>query len=130
MTAAPPAPALPGRPGVLRRRRDGRVLLARLHQAVAPRDQRRGLLGRAALGPGEGLLLPGIRMIHTFFMQMPIDVAFLSPDGAVRDLHPRLPPWRIAFCREPGRADTLEAAAGAFQTWNLKLGDQLEIATA
>ena len=129
MKSAAPAPVLPGPPALLRRRGDGRILLDRLHRAVSARDQRRGLLGRAALGPGEGLLLPGIRMIHTFCMQMPIDVAFLSPDGAVRDLHPRLSPWRIAFCREPGRADTLEAAAGVFQTWNLQLGDQLEIAS-
>ena len=130
MKSAAPVPVLPGPPALLRRRGDGRILLDRLHRAESARDQRRGLLGRTALDPAEGLFFPGVRMIHTFFMQMPIDVAFLSPDGAVRDLHPRLPPWRIAFCREPGRADTLEAAAGAFQTWNLQLGDQLEIASA
>ena len=127
MTPTPPAPSLPGRPCGLRRRGDQRLLLSRLHQAVSAQDQRRGLLGLSALDSATGLFFPGVRMIHTFFMQMPIDVAFLGPDGAVRDLHPRLPPWRIAFCRQPGRADTLEAAAGAFQLWNLQLGEQLEI---
>ncbi len=130
MTSTPPTPTLPGRPCTLRRRRDGRVLLARLYPAASPREQRRGLLGFSSLDPQEGLFLPGIRMVHTFFMKMAIDVAFLSPDGTIRDLHPRLPPWRIAFCRQPGRADTLETAAGAFQRWNLQLGDQLEIMQA
>ena len=127
MTSALPTPPLPGRPHALRRRGDGLLLLSRLHHARSPRDQRRGLLGRSTLDLQEGLFFPGIRMIHTFFMRMAIDVAFLAPDGTVRDLHPRLPPWRIAFCREPGRADTLETRAGAFQLWNLQLGDQLEI---
>ena len=127
MTAPAPVPALPGSPFILRRRQDGRRLLARLHQAVTPREQRCGLLGRRTLDPQAGLFFPGVRMIHTFFMKMPIDVAFLAPDGTVRDLHPRLPPWRIAFCRQPGRADTLETGAGAFQQWNLQPGDRLEI---
>jgi uncharacterized protein len=127
MTPPPPSPRLPGTPCSLRRRRDGRLLLSRLHRAVSFRDQHRGLLGLSSLDPQEGLLFPGIRLIHTFFMRMSIDVAFLAPDGTVRDLHPRLPPWRIAFCRSPGRADTLETAAGAFHQWNLQLGDQLEL---
>ncbi len=126
MNPAAPIP-LPGPPAALRRRRDGLLLLSRLHRALTSRDQRHGLLGRSTLEPQEGLLFPGVRLIHTFFMRMAIDVAFLAPDGTVRDLHPRLPPWRIAFCREPGRADTLETRAGAFQLWNLQLGDQLEI---
>jgi uncharacterized membrane protein (UPF0127 family) len=129
MTAPLPAP-LPGTPGTLRRTRDRLVLLSRLRRASSPREQRLGLLGVAALAPGEGRFLPGVRMIHTFFMKMAIDVAFLSPDGTVRDLHPRLPPWRIAFCRQPGPANTLATAAGAFQSWNLQLGDQLEIIQA
>ena len=120
-------PTLPGPPCALRRQRDGRLLLDRLHLARTPREQRRGLLGFHSLSPGQGLLFPGIRMVHTFFMQTPIDVAFLSPEGAVRDLRHALPAWRIAFCRQPGRADTLETAPGSFRTWNLQLGDHLEI---
>ena len=127
MTPPPPAPSLPGPSAPLRRRADGLLLLARLHQALSPRERRHGLLGFSSLAPDQGLLLPGVRMIHTFFMRMSLDVAFLSPDGTILDLHPRLPPWRIAFCRHPGRASTLETAPGAFQRWNLQLGDQLEL---
>jgi uncharacterized protein len=130
MTSPPAAPPLPGPPFALRRRRDNRLLLSRLHQALSPRDQRRGLLRRSSLDPDQGLFFPGVRIIHTFFMRMAIDVAFLDPDLTVRDLHPRLPPWRIAFCRTPGRAHTLETAAGAFHLWNLQTGDQLEITPA
>ena len=121
-------PSLPGSPSSLRRRSDGRILLPRLHRALSPAQQCRGLLGFSSLPPDQGLFFPRVRMVHTFFMRMPIDLAFLSPDGAVRDLHPNLPPWRIAFCREPGPADALEAPAGSFQLWNLQTGDPLEIA--
>ncbi len=130
MTSTPPTPTLPGPPYTLRRRHDKQLLLTRLHQATSPSEQRSGLLGFTSLSPQEGLFFPGIRMIHTFFMKMTIDVAFLSPEGTIRDLHPRLPPWRIAFCREPGRAHTLETTAGAFQQWNLQLGDHLDITSA
>ena len=123
-----PPPSLPGLSSPLRRRSDGRILLSRLHRALSPAEQFRGLLGFSSLDPDQGLFFPGVRMVHTFFMRMPIDLAFLSPDGAVRDLHPNLPPWRIAFCREPGPADALEAPAGSFQLWNLQTGDPLEIA--
>lgn len=130
MTSPSPSPTLPGRPYILQRRQDRQILLSRLHQALSPAEQRAGLLGFTSLDSQEGLYFPGIRMIHTFFMKMPIDVAFLSPEGAVRDLHPRTPPWRIAFCREPGRAHTLETSAGTFQRWNLQPGDQLDITSA
>lgn len=120
-------PTLPGSPSLLRRLPDGAVLLPQLHLAESAAAQRRGLLGFTHLPEGAGLFFRGVRIIHTFFMKMPLDVAFLSPEGVVKDIHPGLPPWRVAFCREPGRADALETAAGVMTMWNLQPGDQLEI---
>ena len=67
-------------------------------------------------------------MIHTIGMRFPIDVAFLSPEGVVKDFRRSLRPGRpLVFCREPGRASALEAAAGTWEAWHLKPGDHLEI---
>lgn len=117
---------LPGRARAVRR--GGERLTERLFTARTPAEQRRGLLGREGLADGEALYFPGVRMIHTVGMRFAIDVAFLSPDGVVKDLRFSLRPGRLlAFCREPGRASALEAAAGTWEAWHLKTGDKLEI---
>lgn len=121
------APRLPGPAYRLCRAGDGAELSRAVHRAEGTWDQTRGLLGFDSLPPRAGLWFRGVRMIHTFFMRFPLDVAFVGPDGAVLDLRTRLAPWRIAFCRVPGRADTLETAAGTFEDWNLKTGDRLEL---
>lgn len=121
------AARLPGPAFRLRRAGDGAELSRAVHRAVGRREQTRGLLGFESLPPGAGLWFGGVRMIHTFFMRFPLDVAFVGTDGTVLDVRTRLAPWRIAFCRVPGRADTLETAAGTFENWNLKPGDRLEL---
>ena len=120
------APPLPGRARALRRAWE--VLTDKLFTARTPAEQRRGLLGRDGLAAGEALFFPRVRMLHTVGMRFPIDVAFLSPDGDVKDLRVSLRPGRpLVFCREPGRASALEAAAGTWEAWHLKRGDKLEI---
>jgi len=119
-------PPLPGRPRALRR--DGETLAAKLFTAATSAEQRRGLLGRDGLETGCVLYFPGVRMLHTLGMRFAIDVAFLSPEGLVKDLRCSLRPGRpLVFCREPGRASALEAAAGTWEAWHLKTGDRLEI---
>jgi uncharacterized membrane protein (UPF0127 family) len=102
--------------------RDGDVL-ATAELAPDGRARRRGLLGRDTV---EGVLvLRPCRHVHTVGMRFPIDVAFCAVTGVVLrtcTLPPnRLSPvvFRAAFA--------IEAAAGAFDRWKLRVGDRVEL---
>ena len=102
--------------------RDGEVL-ATAEVAANARARRRGLLGRDEL---DGVLvLRPCRHVHTFRMRFAIDVAFCDVNGLVLrtcSLPPgRLSPvvWRAAF--------VVEAGAGAFERWRLRVGDRIEL---
>ena len=85
--------------------------------------RRRGLLGRESI---EGaLVIDGCRWVHTVGMKFPIDVAFLDADHTVikiEHMKPRRvgPPVKAA-------AAVVEAEAGAFERWGLRVGDRVEI---
>jgi uncharacterized membrane protein (UPF0127 family) len=88
----------------------------------------RGLLGRSALEPGEGLLLTPSSSVHTFFMRFPIDVVFLDRSLRVVGVSPDLRPWRLAGRR--GARQILELAAGEAQARGLVAGDRLQLVDA
>ncbi|HHY19447.1 MAG TPA: DUF192 domain-containing protein [Firmicutes bacterium] len=44
---------------------------------------------------GDALLIIPCKQIHTFFMQAPIDVVYLSKDGFVVDFFPSVLPGKI-----------------------------------
>ena len=102
--------------------RDGEVLAA-LEVADSRRARRRGLLGRD--GIDGALLLRPARAVHSMRMRFPIDVAFCDADLVVLDTC-SLVPNRVSRSRLRSRA-VIEAEAGAFDRWNLRPGDQLEI---
>jgi uncharacterized protein len=85
----------------------------------------RGLLGRSALEPGEGLLLRPEGSIHMMFMRFSIDAVFLDRELIVVDIVRDLKPWRAAGRR--GAKAVLELAAGA--AGELAPGDRLSVAT-
>ena len=58
----------------------------------------RGLLGRRALPPGEGLAFRE-KSIHMFFMRMSLDIVFCDADLQVVRIVHDLSPWRMAGCR-------------------------------
>src|SRR5439155_20010707 len=74
------------------------------------RERARGLRGRHALGPDEGLLLEHSRSVHTFGMRFPIDAVLLDRDDRVIGVV-RLPPNRVLLPRPRVRA-VLEVAPG------------------
>ena len=85
-----------------------------------------GLIGRSGLPPGQALLIPSCRSIHTIGMRFAIDVAFLRAETVVA-VYERVPPFRIV--RAPGtpRAEiaALELAAGQARRLGIRPGSRL-----
>jgi uncharacterized protein len=83
----------------------------------------RGLLGKTSF---EGaMVLPRTRSVHTFGMRFPVDVAVCDKDMVVVGVT-TLRPWRMSLPRRGGRS-MIEAQAGAFERWGLRVGDHLEL---
>lgn len=101
---------------------DARVL-ASAEVADARSARRKGLLGRDGLD--GALVLRPCRWVHTIGMRFPVDVAFVSDEGIVvktMQMHQRrvgVPVWRATT--------VIEAEAGAFGRWGLRVGDIVEI---
>ena len=102
--------------------RDGDVLAA-VDVASSFGSRLKGLLGRD--GIDGALLLRPAKSVHTVGMRFAIDVAFCDRDLVVVDVV-TLRPHRM--CRPRRRAKAvIEAQAGAFERWGLRVGDQLEL---
>lgn len=65
-------------------------------RAVTPHARLLGLALLDEVEPGDALLIPGCRSVHTFGMRFPIDVVFLDLDGRAVWLERELPPRRVA----------------------------------
>jgi uncharacterized protein len=102
--------------------RDGDVLAA-ADVAAGLTGRTRGLMGQS--GYEGAMVLPRTRSVHTFGMRFAVDVAICDKDMVVVGVT-RLRPWRISVPRRGGRT-VVEAQAGAFERWGLKVGDQLEL---
>lgn len=103
---------------------EGRTLVPDVAMADGVFTRMRGLIGRAPLGPGQGLWLTPCGSVHTIGMRRPIDVAFIAGDGRVVAVRPHLAPFRFALAR--GARHTLELAPGACQTHGLTPGQRLD----
>jgi uncharacterized protein len=102
--------------------REGNVLAgAEVLDGLAGRT--RGLLGQT--GYEGAMVLPRTRSVHTLGMKFPIDVAFCDKEMVVIAVT-RVRPWRMTVPRRGGRS-VIEAEAGAFERWGLKVGDRLEL---
>lgn len=105
------------------RTEDGTVVSPRCTVASTPWARFVGLMGRASLEPGEGMLFTRTGSIHMFFMRFPIDVVFLSRDRTVVGVRHRLRPWRYAGARRAVAA--LELPAGRAAEVGVEPGDVL-----
>jgi len=104
----------------------GATVVERCAIARNPLTRTRGLLGRADLPPGEGILLRPAGSIHTAFMRFPIDAVFVDGDLEVLRIARELPPWRMAAAR--GARAVLELPAGEAARRGLDVGARLELA--
>ena len=58
----------------------------------------RGLGGRADMPPGEALLIPRCRSVHTFTMRFALDLIWLDGDDRVVRIDRCVPPRRLKIC--------------------------------
>jgi uncharacterized membrane protein (UPF0127 family) len=93
------------------KKEDGTLVCERCVVAASPLARMKGLLGRASLDPGEGILLRPAGSIHMFFMRFPIDAIFCDRELTVIDVARDLRPWKMAGRR--GAKVVIEVAAGA-----------------
>jgi uncharacterized membrane protein (UPF0127 family) len=101
---------------------DGHVL-ASAEIAADGRARRRGLLKRDGL---EGaLVLRPCRWVHTIGMRFPLDVAYVDQDGVVVKAV-RMARHRVGL-PVPRATWVIEAEAGAFERWELSIGDVVEL---
>ncbi|MBI4492958.1 MAG: DUF192 domain-containing protein [Chloroflexi bacterium] len=85
-----------------------------------------GLMGRAGLPPGGGLVLDPGGSIHTCFMRFPLDVVFLDRRGKVLRVIERMPPWRVSPIVW-GTRYVLELPPGTIAATGTVAGDTVEL---
>ena len=71
----------------------------------------RGVIGLPSLAPGEGIWLPGVAAVHTFFVGFPLDLLFLDRDLRLRRAVESVPPW-CPLVRAGHSRHTIELGAG------------------
>ena len=103
--------------------RQGHCLLADVSHARRWHQRARGLLLRAPLQPGQGLLIEPCASVHTCFMGYALDLVFLDRAQRVLGWRENLPPWRAAGLR--GAHATLELLAGSLIGLGLQIGQTL-----
>lgn len=102
----------------------GAVLVDRVETARGFCGRALGLMGRAPLPPGRGLLLRPCAEIHTFFMRFPLDLIFLGDGDRVVRVVRTVTPWRMAFGGRGARA-VLEVASGWMPADAVRPGDRI-----
>jgi uncharacterized membrane protein (UPF0127 family) len=102
----------------------GTVLADHADTARNPWTRFVGLMGRAGLPAGGGLIFPGAKGVHTHFMRFPIDVVFYDADHVVLDVVEALRPWRFSPIRFKARG-LVELPAGTARATGTRSGDRL-----
>jgi hypothetical protein len=100
------------------------VLAARCDVANSLLTRGFGLMGRATLHDGEGLLLPGTGSITMVFMRFAIDALFLDRSWRVIRVAERVRPWVPAIAA-PGADSVLELPSGTAARTGTQVGDEL-----
>ena len=105
----------------------GVVVAERLRSAHTHWTRLRGLLGTAALAPGDGLWIRPCRQVHMFGMRYPIDVVFLDERLDVVHTIPALAPWAMSP-RIGTATSVIELPAGTLARLGVVPGARLVIA--
>ena len=105
-------------------RRNNFTLADVIETAASAGARMKGLLGRAELPAGRGLLITKCNGIHMFFMRFAIDAVFLTEKGEVVYILRNFKPWRISKIIFRA-AEVLELPAGTLEG-NVKEGDFID----
>jgi uncharacterized protein len=103
-------------------------IAARLTVAATHWSRFLGLMGRevSAFSSGDGLWIVPSRGVHTFGMNFPIDVVYLSAAKIVVHVEENLRPWRLG--RVHLRAHSvLELPVNTVRATGTTIGDEIEI---
>src|SRR5262245_8278733 len=100
------------------------VLGDAIEVADSSAKRRTGLLKHRVLQPGHGLWIVPCEAIHTFGMNFPIDVAFLSKSRKVLKIRKEMPKRRMSMCIRAH--SVLELPAGTLSQTGTLPGDELE----
>ena len=85
----------------------------------------KGLLGRAGLGPGEGMWIVPCEAVHTFFMKFAIDLVYLDRKLRVKKTRHAVGPWRFSACLSAH--SVIELPAGTIRATQTECGDIIQI---
>jgi hypothetical protein len=100
------------------------ILAKSLEVADTGATRRKGLLGRNALSPGEGLWIIPCESVHTFFMGFAIDLVYLDRQYRIKKLRSEVVPWRLSACLSAH--SVLELPPGTIRTSQTEREDTLE----
>jgi uncharacterized protein len=108
--------------------RSRQVIARDVELALTRSARRQGLLKRPSLPVGTAILLAPCFMVHTAFMQFPIDIVFVDRRGYVRHMRRNVGPWRMAASFRAYA--TIELPAGTLANHDILVGDQLCLGVA
>lgn len=100
------------------------VLATEADVADTSQKRRTGLLKHSNLAAGQGLWIVPCEAVHTFGMNFPIDVLYLTKQKKVLKIKHNMVKRRMSFCLRAH--SVLELPAGHAAAMSTKEGDQLE----
>ena len=110
---------------VLQNVRTNLIIAGDLLTAFDSASRRKGLLGRNRLTEGTAMIIAPSNAVHTFFMQFPIDIAFVSRQGRVLKIRAAAPARRVIVSLRAYAV--IEMAAGALTRSDTQPGDMLVV---
>ena len=107
---------------------DGEVIAGHVEAAEGVVSRFMGLMFRADLPEGHGIVLRPCSSIHMFFMRIPLDVIFVDAEGRVVRLYENLRPWRMTGMVLKAKA-CIELPVGTIARGGVVVGSVLTLTT-
>jgi hypothetical protein len=111
--------------GVIQNLNSNRIIADCVWKADDFISRLRGLQGRPALQPGEGLWLMPCQQVHMFGMRFPISVWFLDKSGKICDIVNEIKPYRISQRRKEA-VSVLELPVDWANLTDTRIGDTIK----